>query len=362
MRLFVYEYLTGGGLLAHAHAPEKLQSLAIEGGAMCAALIEDFAKIEGVRVTRLRDQRQATSQDRRQCFDVQTAAQHDEAFDRFAAEADWTVVIAPETGGILAALCRRAINVGGRLLGCSPGLVELASDKHATAEHLLRAGVPAPRGIPFSLGQPWPTDFPYPAIWKPRDGAGSHGLRFIEHRHTPVPIADRRPGRLEEFYPRPYRSPHAPREQYNHAERDDYGTAASVAVLCGRKLQMCLPPCAQLLDGEFHYLGGSLPLAPPLANRASQLARRAVESLPEPLGYLGVDLVLGKPDNGSDDVVIEINPRLTTSYIGLRAACRQNLADAMLAIAVGRPYRLSFRNDPMEFFAGGRRDWMRDEG
>ncbi|HEV3003063.1 MAG TPA: ATP-grasp domain-containing protein, partial [Pirellulales bacterium] len=70
-------------------------------------------------------------------------------------------------------------------------------------------------------------------------------------------------------------------------------------------------------------------------------------------GYLGVDLVLGGPDDGSDDVVIEINPRLTTSYIGLRAACRENLAAAMLALAVRQPYNLTFRDQRIEFSADG---------
>ena len=35
------------------------------------------------------------------------------------------------------------------------------------------------------------------------------------------------------------------------------------------------------------------------------------------------------------DYAIEINPRLTTSYIGLRQLCNQNLADLMLRQALG---------------------------
>ncbi len=32
-------------------------------------------------------------------------------------------------------------------------------------------------------------------------------------------------------------------------------------------------------------------------------------TLPQPLGYLGIDMILGERSDGSDDVVIEINPR-----------------------------------------------------
>lgn len=45
----------------------------------------------------------------------------------------------------------------------------------------------------------------------------------------------------------------------------------------------------------------------------------------------GVDMVLG--DEG--DFAIEINPRLTTSYVGLRSATDVNLAEAMVRIAEG---------------------------
>ncbi len=76
------------------------------------------------------------------------------------------------------------------------------------------------------------------------------------------------------------------------------------------------------------------------------------------MGYLGVDLILGDHDDGSRDFVIEINPRLTTSYVGLRAASRSNLAQAMLDVAGGRLPTLSFHNEPIEFDADGtvRRD------
>jgi predicted ATP-grasp superfamily ATP-dependent carboligase len=155
----------------------------------------------------------------------------------------------------------------------------------------------------------------------------------VEHSGGAIPPPDGRPGRLEEF--------------------QGPGTAASVAFLCGPEACIPLPPCGQQLDDGFHYLGGWLPLAPALARRATRLAQKAIQSLPEPLGYVGLDLVLGRQEDGRGDVVIEINPRLTTSYIGLRAACRENLAEAMLAIATGRPYNLTFRDELIQFTADG---------
>jgi hypothetical protein len=116
-----------------------------------------------------------------------------------------------------------------------------------------------------------------------------------------------------------------------------------------------LPACRQRLsdDGTLRYLGGSLPLSVDLDCRARRLALRAVATLGDVCGYVGVDLVLGDDPDGAGDVVIEINPRLTTSYVGLRAATEQNLAVAMLAAIDGRPPALSFAGRAVQFDADG---------
>jgi predicted ATP-grasp superfamily ATP-dependent carboligase len=48
-------------------------------------------------------------------------------------------------------------------------------------------------------------------------------------------------------------------------------------------------------------------------------------------GYVGVDVMLS--DAGA--VVIEINPRLTTAYLGIRQAVRENVAELALAACAG---------------------------
>src|SRR5207248_1800177 len=120
------------------------------------------------------------------------------------------------------------------------------------------------------------------------------------------------------------------------AQRYVPGFAASVAFLIGPAQSLPLVPCEQFLsaDGRFTYLGGRLPIAPDLAARAIRIAERAVRCVPGLLGYVGVDVVLGADGR---DWAIEINPRLTTSYIGLRALARFNLAEAMLAVVREQP-------------------------
>jgi predicted ATP-grasp superfamily ATP-dependent carboligase len=107
-------------------------------------------------------------------------------------------------------------------------------------------------------------------------------------------------------------------------------------------------------DGRFHYRGGAVPLPGALAERAVKLTAPAVEVVPGLLGYVGVDIVVGEPTDGSQDQVIELNPRLTTSYIGLRILARTNLAEMMLQAASGQTIaEPSWRPGRVRFTAHG---------
>jgi hypothetical protein len=338
MRVFVYEFVTGGGFLgAGWGAPPK--SLLREGAAMVSALAADFAALDGVEVVVLRDSRQSGPDILGvEVHDVDSADEERSKFAEYAAECDGTVVIAPELSDALLNRCRQVERAGGRLLGPGSELVEIASDKHATVEWLRSAGIPVPEGRALEPGQSLPPDLAFPAVGKPRWGAGSQGVRRLADREAAADwiAAIAEPSRLERFCP---------------------GVAASVALLCGPQGLFPLVPCRQRLsdDGRFVYLGGSLPLEARLARRAADLATRAVSALAEPTGYLGVDLVLGADARGHDDVVIEVNPRLTTSYVGLRAAASPgtNLAAAMLAACEGRTPQLSFRPVEVQFDPDG---------
>jgi hypothetical protein len=333
VRIFLHEFVTGGGWYTQ-NSDLPNQSLGTEGFAMLSALAADFSRLLGVSVDVLRDVRsRAFEFPRCKVHEVRSAADERQAIDALAASADWTIIIAPEIDGLLHARCLAVERVGGRLLSPGSQLVALASDKHATAEHLAGLEVRVPRGVALAAGEELPSDFPYPAVLKPRDGAGSLGIRLIANG-TVNRTLSLSPARLEEFCP---------------------GTAASVAVLCGPRLVVPLVPCRQLLDVErgFAYLGGSLPLLPDLAHRAVRLAARAVGTLADPRGYLGVDLVLGSDESGTADVVIEINPRLTTSYVGLRALCRENLAECMLEVAQGREVELCWDSGSIQFDSSG---------
>lgn len=303
---------------------------------MLAALAADFRAQPDTQVVVLRDARlQALPPPASRVVEIHSAAEEWSALRRLACEADWTVLIAPESKGALLDRCRAAEAAGGRLLSPNSAFIEWASDKHRCAQRLIAAGVSAPIGIRLRPGEPLPRDFCYPAVIKPCDGAGSQGVQWVANADAPYDAgALGTLARLERAHP---------------------GLATSVSVLCGPR-QMCpLPACRQRLteDGRFGYLGGEAPLTESLSQRAQRLALAAVRALPATIGYVGLDLVLGESADGREDVVVEINPRLTTSYVGLRQLATTNLAAAMVAIAAGRPAELSFAAQVVEFAADG---------
>ena len=306
---------------------------------MLRALAADFSRIGGVSTDVLVDVRHRDL-DLSGCtiHSVDSASAEPETFARLAALADWTVVVAPEFDDHLLSRSLTVERAGGRLLSPNSRLVALAADKQATAEHLSARGVSVAPGIALAAGESLPVDFHYPAVLKPRFGAGSQGIRWIADARA-IGGDVSASSRLERYVP---------------------GTAVSVAALCGPPKGAFsgispLVPCRQFVDRSagFAYSGGSLPIEPELARRATRLATRAIATLDEPLGYLGVDLVLGDDASGADDAVIEINPRVTTSYVGLRALARGNLAEAMIEIAAGHKIELCWQGGSIQFQSSG---------
>jgi predicted ATP-grasp superfamily ATP-dependent carboligase len=315
MRVLLYEYACAQP--PHADLPHSVRT---EGRAMLATLMEDFSRIPGVDVLTM---------------PCQPGGLERASFQAHAGQADWSVVIAPEFDGLLLERCRWVVEAGGRLLGPSLEIVELASDKWATYEFLARHGIRTPRtfrarSVSEVLAQEPLLARQAPGfVRKPRDGAGSLRIAMLGDGEAVAPG-----DLIQEFVA---------------------GVAASVAILAGPRQLLALLPAQQVLsqDGNFRYLGGRLPLPEPLAERARRLALSAVSVLPQPLGYLGVDLVLGAASDGSADYVIEINPRLTTSYVGLRAVTETNLAAAMLHVAAGDRVTVAWQDAQVEFTGNG---------
>jgi predicted ATP-grasp superfamily ATP-dependent carboligase len=218
MKVFVYEHLTAQGIGRDPCSSEH--GMFREGRAMRDAILADLRAIPGVAAT---------------CFPDESAPVGSELIAGAAAEADWSLVIAPELHDTLAAYTRLIKANGGRLLGPTPRAVELTSDKLALAEHWRSKGVRTPATTDRA---PTPCEM-FPLVWKPRDGAGSTATYLL---HSRFDAASARANLVEQQYTGPMIL-----QEYVP------GRAASVAFLCGPAGNVPLLPTFQVLseDGRF---------------------------------------------------------------------------------------------------------------
>ncbi len=231
-----------------------------------------------------------------------------------AAQADWTVIVAPESDGILLDRVRAVRATGGHVLAPADAGIATAADKQATIDALAARGLPVPAGRSLAAGEPIPLGFRLPAVRKARGGCGGEALEIMERLDAPPAGI---PTRLETLA---------------------VGIPVGVSLVGGPAGALVLPPMRQrfTVGEEPRYLGSDLLADEAAATRATALAIRATAALATAAGWLGVDLILGDRPDGRDDRVLEINPRLTTSFVGLAPLFAASLVAAMIEAARGR--------------------------
>ena len=351
MRILVHEYASGGGFAGRDVPP----ALAREGAAIRAALIADLAALNchsivttadvrfpvadeaGVEVHTvhpgpsrpgLRHEEPEASAERGPRHKEREALAERELLDVLIASADAVWLVAPETNRCLERVASLVEQHGKPLLGSGSLAIRRASDKAGLQRRLVRCGVPCPETRVLRRGADAAADaraLGYPVVLKPGRGAGCMGVglaRSARELRDAVDLARssgaRGPWLVQRFV---------------------QGTAASVSVLSdGRRcVALALNRQSVRAGRRFSYHGGSTPLDHPLASRAIEVSLRTCGALPGLRGYIGVDLVLTR----SEAFVIEVNPRLTTAYLGVRSALGEsssagaNIAGMAIAACAG---------------------------
>lgn len=310
MNILVYEHVTGGGVAGAAFP----QDLAAEGYAMLGVALRGFMGLPGYRITVLHDARlrgDAFLAHRR--IPVEPGRLRPR-FVEAVGGADAVLIIAPETGGILAALTAAVEAAGKPVLGAPAAAVQEAGDKLRASRALAAAGVRVP-GTVGGLSSDSPIVWlPYPIVVKPKLGAGGEGISLVRHAcrlGEAVARAQAVGGRAgclaQEYIP---------------------GLPASVSLLSDGRRARPLTLNRQFIGGGtgFSYVGGEVPCDHPQHDAAFEVAARACAAIRGLKGYVGVDMILA--DDGP--VVIEVNARWTTSCVGIERTTDVNLSAAVL--------------------------------
>ncbi len=355
-RIAILEFACGGGM-AMQPVQEIPTSILREGRAMLYALASDWAQLSDWDVFVCWDSKFG------KCAISNVAVQTIDANESFldawkvlANKVDFVLVIAPEIDNQLAEITKALRTCGACLLNADSLFIEAASDKWLTAQSLQLANLPHPKTervsnfIRLDLPHKTTTDDDRSNAWtiKPRDGAGCHEV----HRLESLPDVRR------------YIAEASPMiRDWNRYILQPWieGISGSVAVLCGPGRECVLPAMSQTLSmvtnssiSEVQYLGGAGPFQAISPSALNAFANRVIRSLPgSPLGWVGIDFVVVNSNALDDSIVaIEVNSRLTTSYLGLRSIIQENPAGLLFQVAIGQDARftLSGRSTTFDSF------------
>lgn len=301
MRLLISEFICGGGLANHA-LPATLKQ---EGMMMLKALISDCLRIDNCEIVTTLDPRIQLTDSNIEVIPVTASKDYIQQIQANAANADMVWIVAPESEGVLASTVHKLQVANCIVLNSSVEAIVRTGDKYICTKALDSAGLPVIQHLKYETL----VDYSDKVVLKPRLGAGGESLRICESGA----LATRHIDDPEQWIIQPYIQ----------------GEHRSMSILCWRG-QACILSCniQQLENFPEPRLKKCIVNAFPATSELHSLANRIANVFPGLSGYVGVDYI----ETECGMVIVEINPRLTTSYIGLAKALVQNPAQLCIDV------------------------------
>ncbi|MDT8311468.1 MAG: ATP-grasp domain-containing protein [Methylophaga sp.] len=293
MKIVVYEHFTSGALQDQALPAE----LADEGDAMLRAMVRDMLANSLFQPIVLRDTRLAALPGAHN-LSIANKTQYQQVWQQCLRNETLFLLIAPETDGILQQLVEAVLDAGNTLLGSSPEVITLCSDKLHCSQYLLQHGLPTVETQPAEdwLNQPL---FTGPIVCKPNDGAGCVDTFYFADENLATAYLQR-----------------LPTAKRNQQIVQPFITAQAMS------LSLFIDASAQILslnqqliniDQQFSYLGANIAVAYPVTfcqTQAQLLVDQLLQIMPGLSGFIGIDILV----NEQQVWIVDINPRLTSSF------------------------------------------------
>jgi len=342
LNLLIFEYVSGGG-----YSNQKLSSSILsEAYGMLRSLISD-CKAAGDNVTTLMDSRLMAFNPPNEADKivlVSSTYEVDEKLKEISSLVDAVYVIAPESGQVLEKLLEIIEASGGTSLNCEIGAIKLVSNKITAHRRLEQSGLKVPETVLLDIHTKTEKirhlikELGYPLVFKPLDGSSCGGLSLVKDENKIV-------GAVKKI------SQESMSSQFI-AQKLIKGKAASACVISTGNKTVAVTLNSQRVtlappDKESTYDGGEVPFNHHLEKEAMKVAEMAVEAVSGLKGYVGVDMILTE----EKPVVIEVNPRLTTSYIGLKRIANFNTAEAIADAVIRRKLPTNLQTKGYTFFS-----------
>lgn len=313
LKIFICEFVTGGGLYRDPLPP----SLLAEGTRMRDAVLRDFAQVPDVETVVTCDQRLAPPFEAHQLLMVDIQQDVWALWEQCIAASDAVLLIAPETGGVLEKLTLLAEKLNKVVLGSRSFAIKLAGDKWLSYQSFITHDIPT---IKTYLANALPSQMAGAYVAKPIDGAGCDDMAYFADE------ASLR-GWLQS------------RQQTHIVQAYQQGEAASFSMLCQSGeafLLSCNRQQIQMNGQHFSYHGGVINGMAEYQQAFAQIAQKIARANPGLAGYIGVDVIV----DDSEVFVLEVNPRLTTSYVALHQACGCNPAQMLLELFYNQTFAM----------------------
>jgi predicted ATP-grasp superfamily ATP-dependent carboligase len=303
-RVLVYEFASGGGFGAAA-APLAILA---EGRAMRDAVCMDLAQLRGIELCAACAD--ATPPPAGRAVVAERGEAAADFLRRTAATVDAVWLIAPESQGIALALTRLLEDSGCAIIGCASAAVAPASSKTRTLACLAAAGIATVPTWPLATA---PLTSRETWVIKPDVGCGCEAMRRV----SAAEARRMRAGSAADVIAQPWIE----------------GQAMSLSLLVAGAAVELLSVNRQHIgvaaDGTLSLAGISRNMDVDAATRRSleAMARGVAAALPGLAGFVGIDFMF---DADRRIPVLEVNPRLTSAYVGLSARLGRRLAAEIL--------------------------------
>ncbi len=300
------------------------------------ALLQDFSMLDDIEIITTYDARLSAPAQSQQAVSINKESNPMKVWQDILQNCDAVLIVAPETDNILAELTQMTMASKARNLGCNHDAVAIASSKYATFHAFKNANILT---IPtFTASELLATHFETDEsmnngyVVKPNNGAGCEDTFYFQNSLALQEWLDLNPDKQTHFIIQPYQK----------------GTPASISILCKNgeawvlscNLQKIVIKPTEFNQALIQYQGSVVNGLSAYHAAFVVLANGIAKALPGLNGYVGIDVIIDVTHNAEAIYVVEINPRITTSYIGLHESLNCNPAALLLDLMDNPAFKL----------------------
>ena len=296
MRLFVTEFITGGGFANHP-LPDGLKQ---EGLLMLNSVLENSSRMHDIQLTTCLDAPITLDQSNVEVSPIEDSTDYIQQLSTLAQISDYAWVIAPESSGVLESLVSQLSKDNIPMINCDAESIRVTGDKIKCATQLQAADIDTADNLSYIEAQ----EYSNQVVIKSRFGVGCEGLKICDSGVLGLACIDD----FNRWVVQPYIE----------------GEHLSLSLLCYAGEAKILTCNKQIFSGDKQpKLKACHVNAVRITNQMQILANNIADTFPGLTGYVGVDLIKTEVAY----VVIDINPRLTSSYVGLNEVLASNPAE-----------------------------------